>query len=92
MLKQGKIYDAQMIEKYRKIASGDLSDVRKNYPEIGPPNRYGSLKSVSNEASRFMERRRSEEEWAKRAIQDAVDALAEYDKSGFLRHLGEVFW
>ncbi len=75
------------IERAKRLAAGDFRDEDRNYPTEGAPCPYAPLRSVSDAAKHVMRNARWERKWRADTTQRAIKALAEYDKTGFLRHL-----
>ena len=85
MPKEDPFWKADQLAKLKRLAAGDIRDEDRSYPTAGPPPRFESLKSVSEEARRYMVNNRIEREWRERTIKAALDALDNYDKTGILR-------
>jgi hypothetical protein len=80
-------YEAEQLAKLRRIAAGDIYEHEKNYPEYGPVEPYDALRSVSPAAKRLMLKDFHARQWRERTIERAKQALAEYDKTGLLKHV-----
>ena len=79
-------YTAERLAQARRILAGDFSTVPKNYPEYGPVDITETFRSISPSGRRFIQRAEHERQWKKRMIENAQQALEEYDKTGILRY------
>ena len=76
------------IAKLKRLASGEITDEdMANTLARNSSSPFGALKSISDEARNFMQRRHYERQWRNQTIANAKKALADYDKTGLLRHV-----